>query len=130
MQRVFILAGDQGQAGGLGHFNHGRFSVGQQAIAGRYGFSGRAGDAPLNKPAAGGIHQRLHGPLAAVGHRRLDTIGLRQHPPYPLFKRIGNLQGGQVSLEGIRREDNLHYSAPASPASIPARPVVTLAMAS
>src|SRR5581483_6452021 len=57
----------------------------QQTVARGHDVAERCLDAAAHHPAAGGVHHRLHGPLAAVGHRHLDATGPGEHPADALF---------------------------------------------
>ena len=68
----------------------------------------RAGNLGLDDLAAGGVDERLHGALAAVGHRHLDVGGVWPDPLEARLDLARHFQGGQVFFEGVGGDNDLH----------------------
>ena len=107
-QRVALVLGHQRQAGGLCHLDDGGALVAEQPIGGEHPVAHRAGDLDLDDLAAGGIDQRLHGALAAIGHGHLDVLGIGPHALEAGLDLARHLQRRQVLFEGIGGDDDLH----------------------
>ncbi len=98
-QRIALLGSDQMDTGGGGHLDDGALTITQQAdktlhlvAKGRCHFD-------REDAAAGGIDQRLHRALAAIGHRQFDVGGVWQHLFETGLDGIGHRHGAQALLE-------------------------------
>ena len=61
--------------------------------------------------------ERLHGALAAIGHRHEHAFSVRQHMVHAVFHCLSRLPCAHASLEGVWCDDDFHV---APPAGIPA----------
>ncbi len=71
-----------------------------------------SGDAPYLDSSMSGGHHRRDGALAAVGHRAAINLDGRIDIPHTFGDGIGDLDGGQTSLELVGGDDDFH-DAPA-----------------
>ena len=58
--------------------------------------------------SAGRPDERLRGPLAAVGHREENDLGLEKGAPDPALHRLRRVARAQALLERVGREDESH----------------------
>ena len=105
-ERIFPVAGNESDAGGLGHFHD----------CGRAGDSVRSDNRPTGRTrnlnlaqfAAQPGQKRPDRSLATVGERTDRAFGIGNCAPDPFRRGVPRLDGTQASLERIYRNGNLH----------------------
>ena len=94
VQRIAFFRRHQMQAGCGGHFDNGGAPVAREAEFRSYLVAQRRAHFCAYQSAFGGIHQRLHRALAAVGHRHFHIFGIGQHFFQAGFNGFGHFQRG------------------------------------
>ena len=98
-QRGRRSAGQPGQPAGLRRLDDG--GPVEQGERGVHRLAGRPADPDVDAAVPGGLG-RVHGAVAAVGHRDLDCLHPRAGPAKPGGHVRGHLGGGERSLELVR----------------------------
>jgi hypothetical protein len=93
---VAVSAGQPGQPAGLRGLDDG--GPVEQGERGVHRLAGRPANPDLDAAVPGGLG-RVHGAVAAVGHRDLDRLHSRAGPAEPGGHMRGHLGGGERSLE-------------------------------
>ena len=93
-QRVARFGRHQMQARCGGHFDNGGAPVAREAEFSLHFVAQRRAHFCAYQSAFGGIHQRLHRALAAVGHRHFHIFGIGQHFFQAGFNGFGHFQRG------------------------------------
>ncbi len=99
VQWIAQLRRHQMQAGGRRHLDDGALAIPQQTDEALYLVAEGGGHMEGQNAAAGGIHQGLHRPLAAISHRQFDVGGIRQHLLETGLDGIGHRHGAEALLE-------------------------------
>ena len=93
-QRVARFGRHQMQARCGGHFDNGGAPVAREAEFSLHFVAQRRAHFCAYQSAFGGIHQRLHRALAAIGHRHFHIFGIGQHFFQAGFNGLGHFQRG------------------------------------
>ena len=111
-QGVALIRGDQVEAHGLGHLDHGETVAGHPADLSAPRPPECVGRVDGEHLTAEGVDDGAGGALASVGHRHRDDLGVRAGPAHADDHRLDGLERRHGLLEGVRSKDDPHALNP------------------